>query len=101
MKECKMIIYPELERIVEINEERNSLIFKLSTITDIEGLDFDRAELVKLSDKQIKRFIDTNNFVDGEYLVEQHTGFCEDYYYGFMWFKAKEKNMFIKIPFEC
>lgn len=98
-----MKIYKEVEQIMRHYDEIEYLIDRLSKKIDVAvGLDlsfhFEKANLVELTDDQIKSYRDDLN---NSFLVEQHTGYSGDDYYGYVYFATKEKNKFIKVYFEC
>ncbi len=90
-----MKIHKEIKQIMQQYKIIDDLILKLSKKINTEGLYFSNAELVELTDDQIKRYKDDFN---NDYLVEQHTGYYGDYY-GYVYFATKEKNKFIKVYF--
>lgn len=98
-----MKIYKEVEQIMRHYDEIEDLIDRLSKKIDVAvgldlSFDFEKADLVELTDDQIKRYKD---YFNDCYLVESHTGYSGDDYYGYVYFATKEKNKFIKIYFEC
>ena len=98
-----MKIYKEVEQIMRHYDEIEVLIDRLSKKIDVAvgldlSFDFEKADLVELTDDQIKRYKDDFNDC---YLVESHTGYSGDDYYGYVYFATKEKNKFIKVYFEC
>lgn len=98
-----MKIYKEVEQIMQRYNEIEELIDKLSkkiydAVSSDLSFDFSNINLVELTDDQIKSYRDDLN---NSFLVEQHTGYCAEDYYGFVYFATKEKNKFIKVYFEC
>lgn len=98
-----MKIYKEVEQIMRHYDEIEYLIDRLSKKIDVAvgldlSFDFSNANLVELTDDQIKSYRDDLNDC---YLVEQHTSYCAEDYYGYVYFATKEKNKFIKVYFEC
>lgn len=101
-----MVIYEELKRIAEINQERNRLANALFEKMDLDGLNIESAELIKncveenghLYDKNGNK-LDNCGLVDDEYYCNQHKGFLEDDYYGTLYYATDENGTFIKIPF--
>ena len=99
-----MKIYKEVEQIMRHYDEIEVLIDnRLSKKIDVAvgldlSFDFEKADLVELTDEQIKRYKDDFNDC---YLVEQHTDYSSGGYYGYVYFATKVKNKFIKVYFEC
>ncbi len=98
-----MKIYKEVEQIMQHYNEIKELIAKLSkkiydVVSSDLSFDFSEADLVELSEEQIKSYRDDLN---NSFLVEQHTDYSGCDYYGYVYFATKEKNKFIKVYFEC
>lgn len=98
-----MKIYKEVEQIMQHYNEIKDLIVKLSKKIDVAvgldlSFDFSSANLIELTDNQIKSYKD---YLNNSFLVESHTGYSGDDYYGYVYFATKEKNKFIKVYFEC
>lgn len=98
-----MKIYKEVEQIMQHYNEIEELIDKLSkkiydAVSSDLSFDFSNANLVELTDDQIKSYRDDLN---NSFLVEQHTDYSGCDYYGYVYFATKEKNKFIKVYFEC
>lgn len=98
-----MKIYKEVEQIMRHYDEIEYLIDRLSKKIDVAvGLDlsfnFEKADLVELTNDQIKSYRD---YLNNSFLVEQHTDYSGGDYYGYVYFATKEKNKFIKVYFEC
>ncbi len=98
-----MKIYKEAEQIMRHYDEIEYLIDRLSKKIDVAvgldlSFDFEKADLVELTDDQIKSYRDDLN---NGFLVEQHTDYSGCGYYGYVYFATKEKNKFIKVYFEC
>lgn len=98
-----MKIYKEVEQIMRHYDEIEDLIDRLSkkiydAVSSDLSFDFEKADLVELTDDQIKSYRDNLN---NSFLVEQHTDYSGCDYYGYVYFATKEKNKFIKVYFEC
>lgn len=98
-----MKIYKEVEQIMQHCNEIEYLIDRLSkkiydVVSSDLSFDFSSANLVELTDDQIKSYRDDLN---NSFLVEQHTDYSGYDYYGYVYFATKEKNKFIKVYFEC
>lgn len=97
-----MKIYKEVEQIMRHYDEIEYLIDRLSKKIDVAvGLDsfhFEKADLVELTNDQIKSYRD---YLNNSFLIEQHTDYSGCGYYGYVYFATTEKNKFIKVYFEC
>lgn len=102
-----MNVYKELERIAEMNCSIKKTAKRFAEKRDIEGLDFSRAFLIEGCKAEGETLYDAagerlNNcgLVDDDYFCNQHTGYCEDDYYGTLYFATKEPGKYIGIPFQ-
>lgn len=101
-----MVIYHEMKEIAQKNEEIKSLAEKLEEIIDCDGLDFDKAYFVNGCQErnghlyQDGKRLDNHGLVDDEYYCTQQTGYCEDDYYGTLYFKTDIPGVFVAVPFE-
>lgn len=101
-----MNIYPELKKIAGANDKRERLANKLLEKIDVEGLEFERAHIINgCSEKNGHLYIDgmrldNSGLVDDDYYCNQHTGYCEDCYYGTLYFKTNVPGQFVAVPFE-
>ena len=95
----RMNIYKEMKQIAMLNAKQEKLIKSLEEKIDIEGLCFGTACLVSLTNDDIKRFKETGNYVDDDYFVSQHTGYCGDDFYGHLWFKTNVPGQYVRIYF--
>lgn len=73
--------------------------------TGLEGLNFFHSELIS-GCKEIKGHLyindyrlDNSGLVDDLYYCYQLTGYCEDDFYGDLYFKTNVPGQFIKVPF--
>lgn len=101
-----MNIYPELKKIACANEKIKRLSEKLKlTNFDCEGLIFQEAHLIDgCSEKKGHLYkdghrLDNGSLVDDDYYCEQHTGYCEDDFYGTLYFKTNVPGQFVAVPF--
>lgn len=95
----EMNVYKEAKEIAKCNAKILSLAEKLSGKIDAEGLDWSSATFVSLSKEDIDDF-DPITSVTEDYLVDQSTGYCEDDYYGYVYFKTDVPGQFVRIYFE-
>ena len=96
-----MNTYKEIKEIAKCVSKIQRLVKKLEEKIDTDDIDWERAELVSLTKEQIRRFEKTNGVTD-DYFVEQHqSGYIEDSFYGWLWFKTDVNGQYVKVPFEC
>lgn len=102
-----MNIYPEIKQIVELNEKIIQLIEKLSSQIDIDGLNFNAAHFIENCEEINNHLynsegnqLDNYGLVDNDYYCSQYTGYCEDDFYGTIYFKTDVLGQFIAMPFE-
>lgn len=104
-----MNIYPEIKKIAELNEEIKQLTEKLETQLDIDGLDFQAAYFVKDCEEKNNHLYDSkgnildndsDGLVDDDYYCCQYTGYCEDDFFGIVYYKTNVPGQFVAIPFE-
>ena len=100
-----MNIYPELKQIAGANAKIYRLAQKFAERLDVEGLDFSGAYIINgCSEKnghlyQEGERLDNCGLVDDDYYCSQYTGYCEDDYYGTLYFKTNVPGQFVAIPF--
>lgn len=100
-----MIVLPEIKKIAGLN----AAILRLSEILrekmDTEGLDWTSAYFVdgcKERNGHLYRrgeMLDRDGLVDDLYYCEQYTGYCEDDFYGTLYFKTNVPGQFVAVPF--
>ena len=104
-----MNIYPEIKKIAELNEEIKQLIEKLDTQLDIDGLDFAAAYFIKDCEEKNNHLYDAegnqidndpDGVVDDDYYCCQYTGYCEDDFYGTVYYKTDIPGQFVAVPFQ-
>ncbi len=103
-----MIIYPEFKRIAGYNAAITRLVEKLADKLDVvEVLNFERAYLISGCAERGGHLyqggarLDNGGLVDDLYYCCQHTGYCEDDYYGMLYFKTNVPGQFVAVPFEA
>lgn len=100
-----MTIFPEMKKIAGMNAAIERLAQKLSMKMDLEGLNFKDAYLISGCKEEKGHLIhagaalDNAGLVDGLYYCNQHTGYCEDDYYGTLYFKTNVPGQFVAVPF--
>ena len=86
-----MIILPEMKKIAGAMDKVRRLSVKLEKKTDIEGLVFNSATLISGCKEKNGCLYDSNGSLlgsdEGEYYCEQHQGYIEDCWYGYMGLK--------------
>ena len=93
--------YTEISEIAEYVAKIKELSNKLAESFDTEGIDWFTAELVDLSDDQLKHFKDPKaNGETDDYFVEQWRGYCEDDFYGNLFFETDIEGRYVKVFFE-
>lgn len=101
-----MTIFPEMKKIAGLNAAIERLAKKLSMKMDVDGLYFDRAYLIEgCKEKRGHLFqggatLDNSGLVDDLYYCYQITGYCEDDFYGTLYFKTNVPGQFVAVPFE-
>ena len=99
-----MIVYPELKKIAGHNQAICELIEKLKDKLDCDGLMFECAKLISgcnITNNCLYRgkILLSDHLVDDVYFCKQYRGYCEDDYYGNLWFKTNVAGQFVEIPF--
>lgn len=97
-----MIIYKDIAKIAELNNKRYELVKALETRSDLEcdGIDWNTAKFVELSDEEIAKSFDPQTEVLDEYLVHQSVGVCGDDYHGYLYFKTDKPGVYVQVYFE-
>ena len=102
-----MNIYPEIQKIAELEAEIRSLEEQVADNIDVEGINWHEAEILENCEErdghlyQEGRRLDNSGVVDDAYYCRQHTGCCEDDYYGYLYFKTETESRFVGVPFSC
>ena len=100
-----MDVFPEIKKIAGMNAAIERLAAKLSQNIDVEGFDFRSAYLLEgCKEKKGHLFrggvsLDNSGLVDDMYDCAQHTGYCEDDFYGVLYFKTNVPGQFVAVPF--
>lgn len=93
-----MNVYPEVKKICSLNLKMAELIKKLSDKIDLGGVRWETAEFVKLNKQDIEymkeRYYETN-----DYFTEQHVGYQEDDFYGYLYFKTDVPGQYVRVYF--
>ena len=101
----KMVIYPELKKIAALNDKIHRLVEVFQEKSSAEGLDFHAATIITgCKEKNGHLYqdgvrLDNGGITDNEYYGRQYTGYCEDDFYGTLYFKTDVPGQFVAIPF--
>ena len=93
-----MNILKEVKEIAKKNAQIKILIDKLSNNIDTEDIDWATASFVSLPKEEIKRFKRTNCETE-DYFVDQWTGYVEDSFYGYLYFKTDVPGQYVRVHF--
>lgn len=103
-----MEIIRELKMIAAANAKRDYWIERLekSGKVDMDDLHLESAELID-GCKEINgglykngHRLDNSGIVDNQYYCRQMQGYCEDYYFGTIYFKTNVPGQFVSVPFD-
>lgn len=94
-----MNVYKEIKEIAKYVSKIKLLAESLSNQIDTEGIDWNSAQIVTLDEEDIEHFKNTRGETD-DYFVDQWTGYCEDDFYGNLYFKTNVKGQYVKVHFE-
>lgn len=94
-----MNTYKEVKEIAKCNAKVAHLAEKLEKIVDTDGLEWETARFVSLSKEEIEDFEQSNGVTD-DYYVNQWTGYCEDDFHGYVYFKTDVPGQFVQVHFD-
>lgn len=99
-----MTIYPEIKKIANKLSQIQMLVNRLQGNADFdtEGLDFYTAEIVSGLSAREDGLYKNDCLIaenEGDYYCNQSTGYCEDDYYGYLYFKTDVPGQFVRIYF--
>ena len=101
-----MTIIPELKKIAALNSKIKRLAEIAGQKIDADGLGLESAYLIsgcKEKGGHLYRGdarLDNSGLVDDVYYCDQHTGYCEDYFFGTLYFKTDVPGQFVAVPFD-
>lgn len=101
-----MIIIPELKKIAGLNDKIRRLAEKVAEKVDADGLCLDGAYLISGCSAKGKHLyhnggrLDNYGLTDDLYYCEQYSGYCEDSFYGRLYFKTDVPGQYVVVPFE-
>jgi len=101
-----MVIFPELKKIAELNDKIRRLAKTVGEKIDADGLYLENARLISGCTTDGKHLyqddgrLDNCGLVDNLYYCDQHTGYCEDYFYGTLYFKTDVPGQYVAVPFD-
>ena len=94
-----------LKKLAKLNTRRYRLMDQIT-----ERKDFDASDLMLEAAELITGCVERNNKLyrngellgtdEGEYYCRQYQGYCEDSYYGNVYFKTDVPGEFVRIPFD-
>ena len=90
-----MKVYKEIKEITKCNGKIRSLAQRLEKKMDTDGVDWSTAVFDTMGKKDIERL----ELVDDEYYVQQWTGYIEDDFYGYLYFKTDVPGQYVKVYF--
>lgn len=100
-----MTIIPELKKIAGLNDRIKNLAEIAGKKLDLEGLDLQSAYLVsgcKAKGDHLYKDgcrLDNCGLTDDLYYCNQYTGYCEDDFYGTLYFKTAVPGQYVAVPF--
>lgn len=101
-----MEIIPEIKKIAGFVSAISNIAERLKEKIDTDGMDYERSYLVSgCKEKNGHLYqhgdrLDNCGLVDDLYYCSQHTGYCEDDFYGTLYFKTNVPGQFVAVPFE-
>lgn len=103
----RMKVLPEIKKIAGAVDKINRLAKQLEEKMECDGLEWFSARLLSGCKERNGKLYDENGFrldngggiVDDLYYCCQHTGYCEDDYYGTLYFKTNVPGQFVAVSF--
>ena len=101
-----MKIIPELKKIACLNDKIKRLVGIVGKKIDADGMGLESAYLISgCKEKNGHLYqdggrLDNSGLVDDVYYCNQHTGYCEDCFYGTLYFKTDVPGQFVAVPFD-
>lgn len=100
-----MKIYKEIKKIACKVAQIEHLVKKLAQKDfDIDGVRWFEAQLVSGLSVKGEYLCEGDERIakeNGDYFVNQWTGYCEDDYYGYLYFKTDVPGQYVKVYYEC
>lgn len=100
-----MKIYKEVKKIACKVAQVDCLIKMIAEkLDDVEGIDWHNARLIDGLTVKGKYLYEGSSRIAEEaddYYVNQWTGYCEDDYYGYLYFKIDVPGQYVKVYYEC
>lgn len=100
-----MIVIPELKKIAGLNAKIERLAEIVGQKLDADGLDFRSSYLISGCSAKGKHLykdghrLDNCGLTDDLYYCNQYTGYCEDDFYGTLYFKTDVPGQYVAVPF--
>lgn len=101
-----MTIIPELKKIAGLNAKIRRLAEIVGEKIDADGLDLEYAHLVSGCSAKGKHLykdgcrLDNCGLIDDLYYCNQYVGYCEDDFYGTLYFKTDVPGQYVAVPFQ-
>lgn len=101
-----MIIIPELKKIAGANAKIKRLAEIVGQKMDADGLCLESAYLISGCSAKGKHLyqdghrLDNYGLINDLYYCDQHTGYCEDHFYGTLYFKTNVPGQYVAVPFD-
>lgn len=101
-----MTIIPELKKIAGLNAKIKRLAGIVAEKVDASGMGLESAYLISgCKEKNGHLYqdgvrLDNSGLVDDVYYCDQHTGYCEDYFFGTLYFKTDVPGQFVAVLFD-
>lgn len=100
-----MVVIPELKKIAGLNAKIGRLSEIVAEKMDADGLDIRSAYLVSGCTVKGEHLyqdggrLDNSGLVDDLYYCKQYTGYCEDDFYGTLYFRTDVPGQYVAVPF--
>lgn len=94
-----MKTFKEVKEIAKCVAKIGRLAEKMHDYIDTDGIEWYTATFVSLTKEDIDDF-EENNGVTEEYFVTQSTGYCEDCYYGELYFKTDVPGQYVRVNYD-
>ena len=100
-----MIIIQELKKIAGLNSKIKRLANIVENEYGLDELDIKNAYLITGCSVEKNHLyqngcrLDNCGLVDDLYFCRQHTGYCEDDFYGTLYFKTNVPGQYVAVPF--
>ena len=90
-----MNVFKEIKEIAKCVQKIHRLAEQLDKKIDTDGIHWESAQLVSMTKEQLSHL----NLVDNECYVDQHQGYLEDDFYGWLYYKTNVAGQYVKVHF--